>query len=164
MRKFILTILLIMSLYCPKVNATPILNLQQQIPSPQIDDLYTKHIKVEELTVEQAEFLYSNAQNFPFSSTEFSNYAELIIYSEGYARGLRLIIEMYPIIEKLTWRSEKEHNCLYRPLLMFNDEIFARYKNGEVSKDSNYLRILLAEFLQCCDSDRIQLFAKGLRI
>lgn len=153
MRKFILTILLIMSLYCPKVNATPILDIQQQIRSYQIDDLHKIYIHPETFTVEQAYHLYESIEdndiNKMLNNYHTSNTNSLLQYTGGVIDGISFLIQLTRSF------SDIEINCLTRPSKMFLDEIFERYKNGEIKKDDSYRIILAIQVLKCI---------KGLKI
>ncbi len=131
MKKFILTIVL--NLYVSNSIASP------------IDDLYTKYIYPEIFTVEQAQHLYefTNSENITYNSYYISNAKALIQYTGGMVDGVGILFQSFPIV------SEFEVNCLTRPTRMFMDEIFKRYKNGEIAKDDNYRIMLFMQIMRC---------------
>lgn len=146
MRKFILTILLIMSLYCPKVAASS------------IDDLFVKQIHPKDLTIEQAEFLHDIMYNKEHKKIKYLNKYPLTIiilnmgnfasFSIGYEYGMSDAISSFLSV------SEQEENCFSRPLAMFWDEIWERYKKGEIKKDDNYRQIIFEQFSFCIKKER----------
>ena len=156
MRKFILTILLIMSLYCPKVNATPILNLQQQTTSSKIDELFITLVEPEYLTIEQVKFMSNNVEKYSKDQSISSKYFRFNVSGwSSFMRGF-----MYGIVDSsliFVEMSEKERNCMERPPEMFLDEILARYNNKEISKDDNFKGVLLEQILNCSEDKKVKI-------
>ena len=156
MKKIILIILSIISLCCPKVNATPILNLQQQTTSSKIDELFTTFVDYEYLTIEQFEFISNNVEKYPkdklLSSPYFmGNAVGFFAFLRGYMYG---IIDYSLIFVEM---SEKERNCMERPVDMFLDEILARYNNKEISKDDNFKGVLFEQILNCSEDKKVKI-------